>query len=255
MASITRLDFDRPEGAEPSVSLLDLLPLLARRKRFIALVTAAATAVTAAVAFLIPPAFTAEAVIFPPQQEPSTQPLMMGPFAGLGGLGALGGASGAAGLWRNPADLYIGVLKSRTIADALIARFRLQQVYGRSDLSETRKVLDLPGLAIAVTALRVPVFYGHSLSVNVVTRAKLRVPDAREVLRKAPGLKVLDDPGERIYPMPMLATNDDAVHVGRIREDASHERGLALFVAVDNVRKGAALNLVQIAEVLAAKHL
>jgi aspartate-semialdehyde dehydrogenase len=122
-------------------------------------------------------------------------------------------------------------------------------------LAETRKVLDLPALAIAVTALRVPVFYGHSLSVNVVTRAKLRVPDAREVLRKAPGLKVLDDPGERIYPMPMLATNDDAVHVGRIREDASHERGLALFVAVDNVRKGAALNLVQIAEVLAARHL
>jgi aspartate-semialdehyde dehydrogenase len=122
-------------------------------------------------------------------------------------------------------------------------------------LRETRKILGDPGLRLAATALRVPVFYGHSLCVNVTTARKLRAADARDVLRRAPGLKVLDDPGERIYPMPMLATNDDAVHVGRIREDASQERGLDLFAVVDNVRKGAAGNLVQIAELLAARYL
>ncbi|HEY6100561.1 MAG TPA: aspartate-semialdehyde dehydrogenase [Anaeromyxobacter sp.] len=125
----------------------------------------------------------------------------------------------------------------------------------RAIVAETRKVLGDAALRISATAVRVPVFYGHALVVNVVTAGKLRAPDAREALRKAPGVKVLDDPGERIYPMPMLATNDDAVHVGRIREDRSHERGLDLFVAVDNMRKGVGGNLVQIAEVLAAKHL
>jgi aspartate-semialdehyde dehydrogenase len=118
---------------------------------------------------------------------------------------------------------------------------------------ETRKVLGDPGLRLAATAIRAPIFYGHSASVNVATRRKLSAPEAREVLRRAPGLKVLDEPAERVYPMPMLATIDDVVHVGRIREDPSQERGLDLFLVVDEVRKGAALNLVQIAEIAAAR--
>jgi aspartate-semialdehyde dehydrogenase len=120
---------------------------------------------------------------------------------------------------------------------------------------ETRKVLGEPGLRLTATAIRVPVFYGHCAVVNVSTSRPLAAAAARELLRRAAGVKVLDDPGEGIYPMPMLATNDDAVHVGRIRDDGSQERGLDLFVAIDNLRKGAAGNLVQIAEVLAEKHL
>jgi aspartate-semialdehyde dehydrogenase len=118
---------------------------------------------------------------------------------------------------------------------------------------ETRKVLGDPDLRLTATAIRAPVFYGHSAVLNVATRAKLSASEAREVLRRAPGLKVIDEPAERIYPMPMLATSDDAVHVGRIREDPSQQRGLELFVVVDEVRKGAALNLVQIAELVAAR--
>jgi len=117
---------------------------------------------------------------------------------------------------------------------------------------EPRKILGVPGLRVAATAVRVPTFYGHAAAVNVATARKVGADEARELLRKAPGLKVVDDPGERVYPMPMLAVNDDAVLVGRIREDRSQERGLELFVVSDNLRKGAATNLVQIAERLAA---
>ena len=126
---------------ETEISLLDLLPLLARRKRWIAAVTAAAMALTAAAVLLMPPSYTAEAVILPTQPDQSSQLMMMGSLAGLSGLGGLAGAGGAAGLLRNPAELYIGVLKSRTIADALIARYSLQQLYGRQSLIDARKAL------------------------------------------------------------------------------------------------------------------
>ncbi|HSN92337.1 MAG TPA: aspartate-semialdehyde dehydrogenase [Anaeromyxobacteraceae bacterium] len=118
---------------------------------------------------------------------------------------------------------------------------------------ETRKVLGEPGLRLTATAIRAPIFYGLAAAVNVAAGRKLSAAEAREILRRAPGLKVLDEPAERVYPMPMLATLDDAVHVGRIREDASQERGLDLFLVVDEIRKGAALNLVQIAEIAAAR--
>jgi aspartate-semialdehyde dehydrogenase len=119
-------------------------------------------------------------------------------------------------------------------------------------VAEVRKVLDLLELPVAATALRVPLFYGHVLSLNVQTRRKLGAAEAREVLRRAPGLKVLDDPGQGVYPMPMLAVNDDAVHAGRIRDDVSHPRGLELVVCGDNLRSGAATNAVRIARALLA---
>jgi aspartate-semialdehyde dehydrogenase len=122
-------------------------------------------------------------------------------------------------------------------------------------VNETRKIMHLPELKISATCVRVPVFYGHSESVNITTREKLTAARARELLAAAPGVKVLDDPKLGVYPMPLLAAGDSATHVGRIREDLSQDRGLELFVVADNVRKGAALNAVQIAEVLAAKHL
>ncbi|HTN50863.1 MAG TPA: aspartate-semialdehyde dehydrogenase [Anaeromyxobacter sp.] len=116
---------------------------------------------------------------------------------------------------------------------------------------EPRRILGLPGLRLGATAVRVPVFYGHAAAVSLATERPLPPAAARDLLRKAPGVKILDEPGQGIYPMPMLAVNDDAVLVGRIREGRSQERGLSLFLVSDNLRKGAATNLVQIAERLA----
>ena len=141
MALRTSAETARPPGAvEAEISLADLIPVLARRKFLIAGVALLTAAVTAVVVFLIPPSYTAEAVILPPQAEQSSQSLLLGPLAGMSGASLLGGAAGS-GLFRNPADLYIGVLKSRTIADALIARFHLRQVYRNGTLTGTRKAL------------------------------------------------------------------------------------------------------------------
>jgi uncharacterized protein involved in exopolysaccharide biosynthesis len=130
---------ERVALAEPEIPLLDLAGVLAGRKRLIAAAALLCAALTAVVVFVMAPTYTAEAVILPPQAEQSSQAMWMGSLAGLGGLGA---AASGAGLLRNPAELYIGVLKSRTIADALIATFRLEQVYGRRSLTDTRKELE-----------------------------------------------------------------------------------------------------------------
>ncbi|MBI5545660.1 MAG: aspartate-semialdehyde dehydrogenase [Deltaproteobacteria bacterium] len=122
-------------------------------------------------------------------------------------------------------------------------------------VNETRKILGVPDLRVSATTVRVPVFFGHSEAINITTERKLTAEQARELLRKAPGVKVLDDPKANVYPMPMLAAGDDATHVGRIREDISQMNGLDLFVCADNLRKGAALNAVQIAELLVQRAL
>ncbi len=119
--------------------------------------------------------------------------------------------------------------------------------------AETRKVLGAPGLGVAATAVRVPVFYGDAAAVNVTMARALPADEARALLRRAPGLKVIDAPAEGVYPMPMLAVNDDAVLVGRIRADPSQERGLDLFIVSDDLRKGAVANALQIAALLAAR--
>ncbi len=110
-------------------------------------------------------------------------------------------------------------------------------------VAETRRVLAAPGLRVAVTALRAPVFYGQVAAIHAVTGRKVPADEARALLRHAPGVKLLDAPGEGVYPMPMLAVNDDAVLVGRIREDPSEERGLDLLVASDDLRQRAACAL------------
>jgi aspartate-semialdehyde dehydrogenase len=115
---------------------------------------------------------------------------------------------------------------------------------------QTRKLLGAPDLRMSATAVRVPVYYGHAAALNVATLRKLSADEARALLKKAPGLKLLDDPATGIYPMPMLAVGDAEAHVGRVRDDPSQENGLDLFVAIDNLRKGAALNAVQIAELI-----
>ena len=122
-------------------------------------------------------------------------------------------------------------------------------------VNETRRLLNLPTLAISATCVRVPLFIGHSESVNLSFERPLTAEQAREALLTAPGVKLLDDPARNIYPMPMLAAGDSAVHVGRVREDKSQPNGLDLFICADNLRKGAALNAVQIAELLVQRGL
>ena len=121
-------------------------------------------------------------------------------------------------------------------------------------VNETRKILGLPDLRVSATCVRVPVFYCHSEAANLVFRDELTPERAREVLRQAPGVKVLDDLAQHVYPMPLLGAGDDDTLVGRIRKDLSHERGLTLFVVSDNLRKGAATNAVQTAELLLREH-
>jgi len=119
---------------------------------------------------------------------------------------------------------------------------------------ETRKILGDDTIQVNPTAVRVPVFYGHSEAVNVETRDKLSAQQARALLESAPGVVVVDEHKAGGYPTPVThASGNDAVYVGRIREDLSHPRGLNLWVVSDNIRKGAALNAVQIAELVAAE--
>jgi aspartate-semialdehyde dehydrogenase len=119
---------------------------------------------------------------------------------------------------------------------------------------ETRKILGDDRIQVNPTAVRVPVFYGHSEAVHVETRAKISAEAARSLLEKSPGVTVVDDRAPGGYPTPVThASGTDAVYVGRIREDISCENGLNMWVVSDNIRKGAALNAVQIAELLANK--
>ncbi len=121
---------------------------------------------------------------------------------------------------------------------------------------ETRKIMGDDRIQVNPTAVRVPVFYGHSEAVHIETREKIDLETARALLRKAPGVKLLDERKDGGYPTAVTeAANHDPVYVGRIREDISHPRGLNLWVVSDNVRKGAALNSVQIAEILVNSYL
>jgi aspartate-semialdehyde dehydrogenase len=121
----------------------------------------------------------------------------------------------------------------------------------RKVMKETRKILGLSeDVGIAATCVRVPVVTGHSESVNVQTKRDLPPEEARDLLADTPGIVVLDDPGAGVYPLPIAVEGRDEVLVGRIRRDPSHERCLNLWVVGDNLRKGAATNAVQVAELL-----
>ncbi|MGN6328380.1 MAG: aspartate-semialdehyde dehydrogenase [Rhodanobacter sp.] len=121
---------------------------------------------------------------------------------------------------------------------------------------ETRKILEDDTIQVNPTAVRVPVFYGHAEAVHIETRGKISAERARELLERAPGVVVRDQREAGGYPTPVSeAAGKDPVFVGRIREDISHERGLDMWVVSDNIRKGAALNAVQIAELLIADYL
>jgi aspartate-semialdehyde dehydrogenase len=118
-------------------------------------------------------------------------------------------------------------------------------------IDETRKIFAEPELAISATCVRVPVAIGHAEAVHIELERAMEPDEARELLRNAPGVVVVDDPRQSAYPMPLMAAGQDAVFVGRIRKDPSHPRGLALWVVSDNLRKGAALNAIQVFELVA----
>ncbi|MDD3995601.1 MAG: aspartate-semialdehyde dehydrogenase [Bacilli bacterium] len=120
---------------------------------------------------------------------------------------------------------------------------------------ETRKIMHAPDLRVAPTAVRVPVFRSHSESINLETEKEISAEEARKILSSAPGIVVQDEPLQNVYPMPLYTSNKDEVYVGRIRRDISLDNGLAFWVASDQIRKGAATNAIQIAEVVVAKNL
>ncbi len=113
---------------------------------------------------------------------------------------------------------------------------------------ETRKILHAEDMAISATCVRVPVWFGHSEAVNVEFNSPMTPEEARKILAQSPGVRVLDDPTVSFYPQPWAASGSDNVFVGRIRRDVSHPNGLVMWIVADNLRKGAALNAIQIAE-------
>jgi len=119
---------------------------------------------------------------------------------------------------------------------------------------ETRKILGDANIQVNPTAVRVPVFFGHSEAVNIETREKISAAEVRALLQTAPGVEVVDEPRAGGYPTPVThASGTDPVYVGRIRDDFSHPRGVNLWIVSDNIRKGAALNAVQLAELVLAE--
>ena len=125
----------------------------------------------------------------------------------------------------------------------------------RKLIDETRKILGDASIRVSATCVRVPVVNGHSEAVNVQTRSDLSPEHARELLDAAPGVTVIDDPAAALYPLAIDASGQDDVFVGRIRRDPGHERALDMWIVADNLRKGAALNAVQLAELLHARDL
>ena len=116
--------------------------------------------------------------------------------------------------------------------------------------NEGRKIMHLPDLKVSCTCVRVPVERSHAVSIDVITEKKVDLADVRSAVMEAPGCRLYDEPSEKIYPMPILTSNQDIVYVGRIRRDLVNENGINLWCCGDQVRKGAATNAVQIAELL-----
>jgi len=122
-------------------------------------------------------------------------------------------------------------------------------------VDETRKIMNDPYMAVTATTVRVPVFYGHSESVNIETERKITADEVRELLSDAPGVTVVDNPDKGEYPLATDSAGKDDTFVGRIREDESIANGINMWIVSDNIRKGAALNTVQIAEILIRDYL
>ncbi len=150
---------------------------------------------------------------------------------------------------------YAGADKTYQLAFNLVPQLDIfeEDGYCREEkkvIYETRKIMNLPELPVTATTVRVPVVNSHSVSLNVELKNELSAEDARLLLEKAPGVIVVDEPTQLFYPMPTISDGKDEVFVGRIRQDYSVKNGLNLWVVADNIRKGAATNSIQIAELL-----
>lgn len=172
------------------------------------------------------------------------------------------GQEGMTELEQQVKDIYEGRPVSRKVFAYQIAYNLIPQIGGFDDKgytseemkmqNEGRKIAHLPDLNVTCTCVRVPVKRSHSISLSVLTKEPISVEQARKAVADAPGCKLLDDWEQKSYPMPLFASDQDIVHVGRIRKDLVFgERGLALWCSGDQVRKGAATNCVQIAEIIA----
>jgi len=122
-------------------------------------------------------------------------------------------------------------------------------------VNETRKILEDDTIGVTATTVRVPVFFSHSESVNIETRKPVTAEEVRRLLGHSSGIKVVDDPARNCYPLATDAAGQDLTLVGRIRDDESIQNGINMWIVADNIRKGAATNTVQIAEILAEKYL
>ncbi len=134
----------------------------------------------------------------------------------------------------------------------------LENEYTKEEMkmvNETKKIMGDDSIRVTATTVRVPVFYGHSESVNIEFEKPITPQQARAILSQAPGVRVYDNPHEKIYPMPIVAAGEDDTFVGRIRKDETIDNGLNMWIVADNIRKGAALNTVQIAEELVRRDL
>ena len=176
------------------------------------------------------------------------------------------GRAAVAELTRQTAELLNGRPAEADVFPSQIAFNALPHIdefmdngYTREEMKmnwETRKILGDDSIRVSATCVRIPVFYGHSEAVQVEMEQPLSAAAVREMLREAPGVTVIDDPEMSAYPTPVEhATGTDPVFVGRIREDISIENGMNLWIVADNIRKGAALNTVQIAELLLGEYL
>ena len=138
-----------------------------------------------------------------------------------------------------------------------IDRF-LENGYTKEEMkmvNETRKIMEDDSIAVTATTVRVPVFFGHSESVNIETHESVSVEDVKDLLENAPGIQVMDDPDKNLYPLATDAAGQDLTLVGRIRQDESIPNGINMWIVADNIRKGAATNTVQIAQILAEDYL
>lgn len=134
----------------------------------------------------------------------------------------------------------------------------LENAYTKEEMkmvNETRKILEDDSIRVTATTVRVPVFYGHSESVNIETEKKITADEVKKLLSQAPGVTVVDDPASARYPLAIDAAGKDDTFVGRIREDESIEKGINMWIVADNLRKGAALNAIQIAEILVKEYI
>ena len=122
-------------------------------------------------------------------------------------------------------------------------------------VNETRKIMEDDSIAVTATTVRVPVFFGHSESVNIETHEPVSADEVKTLLQNAPGVKVMDDPAQNVYPLATDAAGQDLTLVGRIRQDESIPNGINMWIVADNIRKGAATNTVQIAKILANEYL